>query len=267
MTNLKVRKPAIQIKAISLRPDWLGGNGFLSQFLNSLSMLFPAGEGFFIHAVQSALPQVEDPELVETVGLFIGQEAVHSRLHLLLNQRLKDCGLFNLVEPLARWRIRHSQGLAVTSKLAITMAYEHFTALFGEMMFGHPEWLENAEQEMSDLWMWHAAEEMEHRAVAFDVYQAIGGGTVRRLSWFLYVSLVFLTDLFMQQLLNLIRTGLMWRGGTWAEAFHLLLGRQGVLWRLAPAWFDYLRPGYHPLQRGCDAEAKAWLQGKEGLFS
>jgi len=266
MPGLTIRHPMIAIDALTLSPQWLGGNGFVSQLFNAMSMSFPVGEGFFIASVQAALPRLDDPELAETVRRFIGQEANHSRLHLALNRRLSQVGLRNLVEPLARWRIRHSEGLAMTSKLAITMAYEHFTATFGDFILCHPEWLDGTEPAMRDLWMWHCVEEMEHRSVAYDVYRALGGGVMRRLVWFWYVSLLFLVDSILQTLLNLRGCGLLWKTASWRQAARFLLGRGGLVWAVLPAWLDYLRPGYHPSQRGEDALATQWLAGKDSLF-
>mgnify|MGYP006355989923 CR=1 FL=1 len=59
--------------------------------------------------------------------------------------------------------------------LAITAANEHFTALFAEWMLGHTEWLEGTEARLQTLWLWHSAEESEHKSTAFDLYKALGG--------------------------------------------------------------------------------------------
>ena len=43
----------------------------------------------------------------------------------------------------------------------------------------------------SRLWMWHALEEIEHKGVAFDVYEAVGGGYLRRALAMLWVTVLF----------------------------------------------------------------------------
>src|SRR4029079_15061731 len=69
------------------------------------------------------------------------------------------------------------------SNLALTAALEHFTATLAELlltdedaraMFGEPA--------ARDLFVWHALEESEHKAGAFDVYRA-AGGTERMRRW------------------------------------------------------------------------------------
>ena len=55
-------------------------------------------------------------------------------------------------------------------QLAKTCALEHFTAMLAELMLEEPEFLEGMDQRMLPLWLWHAVEESEHKAVAFDVY-------------------------------------------------------------------------------------------------
>lgn len=55
----------------------------------------------------------------------------------------------------------------------ITCAFEHFTALLGGYILRHPEILSTLDEDATKLWVWHAIEEIEHLAVAFDVYQAV----------------------------------------------------------------------------------------------
>lgn len=58
-------------------------------------------------------------------------------------------------------------------QLAITCAFEHFTALLGGYILRHPEVLSTLDDDAAKLWIWHAIEEIEHRAVAFEVYQHV----------------------------------------------------------------------------------------------
>ena len=56
------------------------------------------------------------------------------------------------------------------------MVAEHFTAILAEFMLAHPQALDGAEPRLRTMWLWHSAEESEHRSTAFDVYRALGGG-------------------------------------------------------------------------------------------
>ena len=115
--------------------------------------------------------------------------------------------------------------------------------------------------------MWHAAEECEHRGVASDIYRAVGGGYVRRVAWFWYISLVFLFDASAQTLHNMHRSGHLFGLGDWARGLAFLFGRSGVAAWVIPAWLDYFRPGFHPRDRGEFAQSRQWLESRSSLFS
>lgn len=267
MSRLTVRRPRVDLAACDLSGSWVGGDAFRTQVFNTLSFGFPIGERFFIDSVRQALPHVRDSRLQEEIRLFIAQEATHSTLHRVFNERLEAAGLRNLVEPIVGVRVRMSETYSVLNKLAITMAYENFTAALGDALLRNQDWLEGAAEPLRVLWLWHAIEEGEHRAVAFDVYMALGGGNARRIAWFLYVSLLFLLDSTLQTLANLWRQRQLHRLGTWGSALRFLFGRRGVVAAVLPAWVAYLRPSFHPDQRG-EAELMArWLEENRAWFS
>ena len=54
--------------------------------------------------------------------------------------------------------------------LAVTMALEHFTAMFAHEFLKKPQHFIGADVEQTDLWRWHAVEETEHPAVACDTW-------------------------------------------------------------------------------------------------
>ncbi|MBK6595389.1 MAG: metal-dependent hydrolase [Burkholderiales bacterium] len=46
-----------------------------------------------------------------------------------------------------------------------------------------------AKDRLKTLWLWHSAEESEHRSTAFDIYLALGGSREWRVRVFRYVPL------------------------------------------------------------------------------
>ena len=55
----------------------------------------------------------------------------------------------------------------------MTAALEHFTATLAEMILSDPEARDMfGDETVKNLFLWHALEEAEHKAVAFDVYKA-----------------------------------------------------------------------------------------------
>ena len=271
MSNLTVRRPAIDVGTLEMPPLWLGGDAFRTHLFNALSMMFPVGEQYFIDAARAGLPLIGDHARKETVQedvrRFIGQEATHSALHRTFNARLEAQGLRNRVQPVIAWRVRVTDWMAPLNKLAVAMAYEHFTATFGDAVLARAGWLDGASEPMRVLWTWHAVEESEHRAVVFDLYRAAGGGYARRVAWFLYVSLLFAIDTTVQTLSNLHRSGTLLRTATWRQAGRFLFGRRGLVAMSARAWFAYFQPGFSPWDHA-DAEApRAWLEENAAWFA
>src|SRR5437588_1242915 len=155
-----------------------GGDLILSHVAAGLSAVFPDGEDFFVRSVRHFRDQITDPGLKRQVAGFIGQEAMHGREHRAFNDRLDQLGY-----PTKRFERFTKKGLELrerllppASNLAATAALEHFTATLAELVLSNPEVRDLfGHDEVRNLFLWHALEESEHKAVAFDVYKAIGG--------------------------------------------------------------------------------------------
>src|SRR5437763_11901619 len=149
-----------------------------SHVLTVLSSVFPDGEDFFVRSVERVRDRINDPHLRENVEGFIGQESMHGREHLVLNERLAELGyptraIGTYIRKTLAWRERIQ---SEKFNLAVTAALEHYTATLAETLLGDPEArAEVAHEGVRNLLMWHALEESEHKAVAFDVYKAVGG--------------------------------------------------------------------------------------------
>lgn len=255
---------------------WNGGDAFTSAYFNALSMSFPVGEQFFIDSVRDGAALLgdtpDDAALRATVQRFIGQEATHRHLHAQYNAELARQGFDNAWErrlqvELARRRAADAHRPALQRArraLAATAAFEHYTALLGHLALARidrpGDWFADAQEPLRTLWRWHAAEESEHRAVAFDLYQRLGGGYWLRLRWFAYATRLFLVGSMRQTLDNLRRDGALKQPRTWVSALRFAFGRHGVVWQTALALLAYLRPRFHPRQLGDDRLAEAWLR-------
>ncbi len=237
-------------KALSWHRD--GRN--VSQFLNTLSLFFPVGERFFIDSVRHYRDLVQDPDLKAAVTAFIGQEAMHGREHEEYNQYVNDAGV--PVEVQEKWvaallaRIQKSTPKAF--QLSGTVALEHLTAILADGLLSLPEILDGADEGYQALWNWHALEETEHKAVAFDVYQlAVGTDDQARAYALRCFALVLSTSvffaLFLPFYLHNVRVsgGLFDRQG-WRAVWRHSLGRKGIFRYSAKAWLDWFKPGFHP---------------------
>jgi len=260
MTELVVRRLLIDLQSPFAR-NWCGGDAFSTAFFNALSMSFPFGEQFFIDAVRDAMatlpPEAQEKYRAEVRG-FIGQEATHRRIHSLFNQHLESQGLVDGWTARASKRLTLMEDADPRHALAVTAATEHFTAMFAEWLLAHPKILDGAEPRLRTMWLWHSAEELEHKSVAFDIYKAAGGSDEWRNRWFRRVTMMFLGDLLHQTVDNLRHEKQLWKWSTWRSAARILLGRGGLLRGNVAGWRSYLRADFHPAEQDSSLSER-WL--------
>jgi uncharacterized protein len=268
MTDLVVRRLLVDLKQPFAR-HWCGGDAFRTAFFNALSMSFPIGEQFFMDAVRNghqALPADPQAQLASEVAAFVGQEATHRHIHALFNGHLDRQGLVNHWAPRAQARLKVMQGADPRHALAITAANEHFTAIFAEWMLRNPSMVYSDDQRLQTLWLWHSAEEAEHKSTAFDVYQALGGSLAWRITWFRRITLIFLGDTLRQTLANLRQDKTLWRWNTWRSAAQFLFGTTGLIRQTYKPWRSYLRSDFHPSQQHSDL-SQQWLNDNHTQYA
>lgn len=267
MTELVVRRLLVDMEAPIAR-HWCAGDPFRTALFNALSMSFPIGEQFFIDSVRNgfkALPPDQQAKFEAEVKGFIGQEATHRRLHGLYNAHLEKLGLVNDWEPRARKRLKLMEGADVRHWLGITAANEHFTAIFADWMLTNADLLGDQDARLKTLWLWHSAEESEHKSTAFDLYQALGGSHEWRVKWMRRITTVFLIDTLRQTLNNLHRDGTLWRWRTWTSGASYLFGRRGLIRQTWQPWREYFRRDFHPSQQDSRA-SRDWLAGNRDRY-
>lgn len=271
--RLIVRRLSVDLST-PMRRHWNGGDAFLTAFYNALSFSFPEGEQFFIESVRNGAQHLDaatcNPAFHDTIQGFIGQEATHRHLHAQYNIQLEAQGLKNHWGPRIVKRKTRARRLFLKStkrhlhELAITAGYEHFTSVLGDLTLQsigkESDWLQDADTPQQTLWRWHAAEECEHKAVAFDVYQQLGGNHTWRLLWFVYLSIHFTTDVIRQTINNLWHDRTLHKPSTWWSAAKFCFGRYGWVWRCTPRFATYFRKDFHPNQMGSEKHMRAWLE-------
>jgi predicted metal-dependent hydrolase len=259
MSDLTVRKLDIDLSQ-GFGRHWLGGDPYRTALFNALSMSFPLGEQMFIDSLRAIPPEaIADPALAAQIRDFIGQEASHRFVHAQYNAHLVRQGLHYARGPVLAARIAQVSKLPVFVRVGITCALEHYTAMLADGLLRHPAWLDGAEPHMRILWEWHAAEETEHKSVAFDAYQAIHGGYLPRVLTYLQVSILFWIDTFVQTTHNLHRDGTLWQVRTWKSGLRTWFGGSGLAWHFLRPALAYFRPAFHPWQHANVELAKQWL--------
>lgn len=250
----------LQFNPQAIRRHYFANSPVMSHLLTALSSTFPIGEQFFVHSVRNVRDKVKDETLQAQIAAFIGQEAMHSKAHAEFNAawRSEDYNLDRFQAWLAR-KDDYVKNLHPKIQLAITCAFEHFTALLGGYILRHPEVLATLDEDAAKLWVWHAIEEIEHRAVAFDVYQAVyGDDKIRRMimrsvtTGFASLTLYSATRLFLQDK----KKSLPKVGG---NIFGLyLLGKMFL--QLAPEYLAYFKHDFHPSEIDYTKLISDWKQ-------
>jgi len=249
---------------------WFDGNPVVTHAFNALSLFFPQVERFFIESAREVSRGTSvklDSALTQAVQHFVTQEATHTAQHKKYNAILVQQGFQNAVYDVAEKR----QGLykkhfSPLSRLALVCGYEHFTAILGHFALSNPELLKTAAPEMALLWGWHAAEEIEHKAVCFDLYQAASGGWLRRNLAFALATLDFFS-LFGRNYFHLLkRDGCLSARQLPKSLFQFskfFFGRRGVGWLLMGHGVRYLSPWFHPWHLNNQDQLQTWLAANE----
>ena len=253
---------------------WIPREAFASHLLNVLHILLPEGERFFVKVFAEALPLIKDDQLREDVLGFIGQEGIHASAHqgvqdYFATQGLDSSGYVREVEYLFRVMLgdRHLPMVKkeewLIERIAIVAGIEHVTAFLGNWVLNAAALdVADADPRMLDLLRWHGAEEVEHRAVAYDVFMHLDGRYVRRARTYAVAAFT-----------------LCW---LWGRGVRYLMAndpslvpRQKARFRdlvrsgrrgLTPTYGDvvrcgwrYFQPSYHPSREGSTSQAVAYL--------
>jgi predicted metal-dependent hydrolase len=186
MSEIVVRKVRFEF------PDELddvfpGTDAIDETYLVAFSLTMPYLEPYLIRTYRAVGDRITDPSLAADVERFIAQEAQHFQNHRRVNQMIKsqlgpdvaerldviedrldgDYRRFN-EQRSDRFNLVYAEGFeAMTCAMAMTF-FERAANGKGLGSDGHfGKWQE--------LWAWHAAEEIEHRTVAFGVYEHLEG--------------------------------------------------------------------------------------------
>ncbi len=245
---------------------WNRGEVFRTHYMNALSTLFPDGEKHFIDSVRAFRHRNDDPTLERDIRGFIGQEGWHRHEHARYNRWLDAIGL-----PASRLEARIGRNLDQVKKLAPeidwlaqTVCLEHFTAIMAQALVRHPQWLVDMHPHFRRIWLWHAVEEMEHKAVAFDLYVKVGGGYLRRMWMMLLMSVFFPLDTMWNLAVLLHRDKQLFKPRVWWQGMRFFFGTDpGLVWKILPAYLRFFRPGFHPWDdddRLLIRQGLAWLR-------
>jgi hypothetical protein len=259
--EIKPRDPGLNFEKVPRH--WLNGHRMATQLANGVNLLFPLGERFFVRSVRHYEKAIaDDPALLAQVKGFYGQEGRHAGTHEKHMDVLRAQGFeidrflavykkiaFDLIEPLSPPALR----------LSVTVALEHYTALLADNAL-RDGFLATADPTMKALLLWHAAEEIEHRSVAFDVLQRVQPSYPLRVAG-MALATALLVGFWTAAALVLLRQdeGLgpdafaQWRAVRERNPIGRKVFARGIR--------EYLARDFHPAQNDLDALAHDYLAG------
>lgn len=247
----------------------MDGNPFKTQLFNAISMSFPFGEAYFVSSFKQIQNSglIKNPKLSRDISLFNAQEAMHSSIHLEFNDYLASKGLKFTLEGVFRARHKLFKPIHnIKTQLSITMAYEHITATlaWGNLKYG---WADDVKDEnIRRMWNWHSAEEIEHKSVAYELYEEVHGGYLRRAYGMLFAMSCFILDYPAQTIINLWKTNNLFQLKTLTGAIVFLFGRVGIFWIISRAFLTYFNPRWRPNKAG-DKYALQWLENHASEYT
>ena len=143
----------------------------------------------------------------------------------------------------------HSVVLSPEMHLSFTLAAEHVTAIISDLLLTDKQWLENAEPKVAALWRWHAIEEIDHKAVVFDLYQSLGLGYWTRMKGMLRMTFVLNVFLMANYCHLAKKDGLLYKPSFWFKTLWVLWGKPGFVRKQFWAYISYFSPKFHPWKK------------------
>ncbi|WP_290663973.1 metal-dependent hydrolase [Aquabacterium sp.] len=244
---------------------WLDNDPFKSRFFDAMSTFFPEGERFFISCVRDYRDQITDPKLLAEVKDFTRQEGQHGIVHRQFNNRVKAQGVdVDLIEKLTVFVLFRvlRKVLPKSHTLALTAAFEHMTALMAHG-FEAAKVMDKADPRIRAMYTWHAIEEVEHKAVAFDVMQKVAKvGYMHRVFALILATIGFPigTFLVINRMLKADGFGIFKRTGLMAKGLWWLYKPGGLYMPILGHFMAYFKPGFHPWQTGQMHGYAVWLE-------
>ena len=247
----------IQVRPIHFRfPDtieryWLGDSAYNTHLLNSLTLLLPDIERYINQTIKQQLPQLTNPQLRQQTRAFIAQEAQHASQHTHFWHNLRQQGYrFEKFVSVAQWIWFDAltPRLSLTLNLAIVAGLEHLTSLMAEIALVE-NFLDSAEPNLKALFEWHAAEEIEHQAVAFDVLQSATRNYGLRLLGLVISNFLVLALMNWGTVLLLHQDKKRGDRCVWGDLISFWFIKEKLFFKALASAFRYAKPNFHPTQK------------------
>jgi len=236
---------------------WFGQSPFKTHWLNSYTLIIPEGEKFILRTTKRYVDRV-DGELKEQVFGLLAQEALHSKEHERFYDNLRGHG-YKIEGYLHGYRfvsykVMEKVGdLLFGPKLLLSTAagIEHINAVIAEIGLTH-DFLASADPQVRALFEWHYAEEIEHKAVVYDVLQRVAPSYLLRAAGLFFATLTFVGALAVGTAVLLRQDRQLVTRQSLRESARFFFKEPGFLLQYSSAVRAYLRRQFHPNERDND---------------
>lgn len=267
--QITARQPSFDLEALMKKHRyWHNDDPVMTHFFNAMQATFPQGERFFIDSARDACAAIGeqnlDPQLRKDVKDFIRQEAIHGKAHDDWNAVLIAMGypyMKEFDEDIEKDRTWARKKIGAKWRISMTAAAEHMTASFARMLLHkRPDLIDNTASPVRELLLWHALEEVEHKAVCFDLFQQLDGSYRLRATGMVFAFVDFLRHIYERQVYLLKQDGL-WTLRNRIKLLTQVWGPGGIVASLAPYLLEYFKPDFHPW----DTDERPLFERKYGM--
>ncbi len=217
----------------------------------AVALFLPSLEKMLVLSLRKALPLVENAQLRQEIASLVAQESIHGAEF----NRYNHASLHNAEKTIVtdaygmkcfRFIASMIHHISPTFHFALSAAGEHFTAISAELFLKDTRWFATVPPEYSALWRWHCIEELEHKAVAFDVYQSLNGRYTTRISAMLLMTVAF-NWLYLVAIFKIAKHNKkLFDFSFYKRMLHFYWGKHGLMRSLLTAYCQYFKPRFHP---------------------
>lgn len=225
-------------------PHWHPLLPELACVANSVSMMMPHAEPYVAKSVRATTDHL-DPDLAIEVRSFVAEELQHHAQHRRFNDViLRDQPSLRRLDRLMSWTFARLSARSVAFNAGFAAGFEtiaYAVARWVEARLG--DLFDGADDEAATLFLWHLAEEVGHKTIAFDAFHQVSGKrrTYVAAMTTAMVLLGFFAAVGTVQMLwhqrRILRPIAHWRMLRWTLSF---------LFELLPAMVVSALPGHHP---------------------
>lgn len=257
-------RPAPEVRRLrfewpdDLDPDWTPLTPPLAPVANAVSLLMPHVEPYVVRTVRDELEHLDGPLRAEAEA-WVQQESAHHGAHQRLNRIL--IGARPSLGRIDRWMVRTFAWIAGRSRrfdLAYAAGAETVAFVVARWVDPRTDTLfRGADRTATTLFLWHLAEEIEHKSVAFDVHRARGGGRFAYAGGMFAAMVVMAWFTLLGTFAGLVASKQIWRPSTHAQ---MLSWSFGFAFELLPAMGAALIRGHHPADMADPHWLPVWLR-------